>query len=88
MSDRKWSKTMIQRKDSQWLLFGMPIAGGWLPSAAFNTGISYDDVMNPTEKIKVQHIFLLRLMNLTRTSPQQGDSLTSMVAQLLFQIVH
>tara|TARA_B100000795_G_scaffold23507_1_gene15746 strand:- start:1625 stop:1870 length:246 start_codon:yes stop_codon:yes gene_type:complete len=55
MSDRKWSSVIIKREDSQWLLFGMPISGGWLPSAAFNTGISYDDVMNPTEKIKVQY---------------------------------
>ncbi len=55
MSQRRWTFTMFKKEDNQLLLFGMPVFGGWLPTAYFSTGISYDDVMLPTEKVTVRY---------------------------------
>jgi hypothetical protein len=42
------------RTDSynNFLMFGYPVFGGWLPKLAFETSISYDDPFNPKVKTK------------------------------------
>ena len=39
------------------VIFGYPFIGGWLPKLAFQNEITYDDVFNPKEKIKY-HVFI------------------------------
>lgn len=55
MSQRKWTSTIFKKENGQWLFFGMPVFGGWLPTAFFGTGISFDDVLLPTEKVTVKY---------------------------------
>jgi|TARA_R110000787_G_scaffold154494_1_gene268228 hypothetical protein len=55
MSALKALKRIIRYIDGSCYLLGFKVLGGWLPTASFKTSISYDDVMNPTEKIKVKY---------------------------------
>lgn len=35
-----------------WLMFGYPILGGWVPTAVFDSFSEYDDVMNPSVRLE------------------------------------
>ena len=55
MQGRKWTFIVFKKEEGQLLFFGMPVCGGWLPTAFFGTGISFDDVLLPTEKVTVKY---------------------------------
>jgi len=58
MSQRKWNLIILEKEKGQWLFFGMPVCGGWLPSAGFATGVSYDYVIQPPEQVTVKYFKL------------------------------